>query len=282
MKANKALKLYCLLGLILCAIAGGIIGVVFERKSDLSPDDLFPTVLLAGSILLCIFILKDVKDQKRPSGGARVQKGKIRELIRSEFRLLCQEVRNSTTRVGLLAYFLWATSQYSILILFADFQIKYTNTVIMMMCGYLIGIAVLGFCKRIADETMIRTGFLLTITSFISFFIADFFVEDNTSIIAISSFFYTMGNAFLSPSMLSLFSRERAAHEQGKGFGLIVSADSSGFLAGSIIVIILNHLSVKLEYVFLLSFVIFIISWLPYSRYEKKRSNVLKKSSTFA
>lgn len=279
MKTNKALKLYCLLGLIFCAIAGGIIGVLFEKKSVLSPDDAFSSILLVGSIVLCFLILKDARDQQRPLVTAP-QKRKFHDLLRTEFRLLNQAVRSSTTRRGLLAYFLWATSQYTMLILFADFQIKYTYTVITMMCGYLIGVAILGFCKRIADEQIIRMGFILIIASFLAFFIVDIFVSDNTAITAISCFFYTIGNAFLSPSMLSLFSKERSVHEQGKGFGLIVSADTSGFLAGSIIVIMINHLSVKLEVVFLISFVIFILSWLPYAAYEKRRLNVLRNSRT--
>ena len=80
--------------------------------------------------------------------------------------------------------------------------------------------------------------------------------------------------------MLSLFSKERAIHNQGKGFGLIVSADSSGFLAGSTIVIILNHLGVKLEYVFLISFISFLMSWFPYIEYEKRRKNTVRNNFT--
>ena len=148
----------------------------------------------------------------------------------------------------------------------------------MMMCGYLLGVTILGFCKHVQDEKIIRIGFLLTIASFILFFTVDCFVADNTTIISISSFFYTIGNAFLSPSMLSLFSKERAVHNQGKGFGLIVSADSSGFLAGSIVVITLNHLNVKLEYVFLISFMSFLISWLPYVEYERRRKNAVRNN----
>ncbi len=276
MKLNRTLKLYFLLGLILCAIAGGIIGYFLEKASSgLPPDDVISAMLFGGSILLCILILKDVRDKKNYR-GAQDKKKKFRDLIYSEFKSLWQEVRCRTTRLGLLAYFLWATSQYVILVLFTNFQIKYTPVVIMMMCGYLLGVAILGFCKHVQDERIIRTGFLLTISSFISFFVVDFFVADNTAIIAISSFFYTMGNAFLSPSMLSLFSKERAIHNQGKGFGLIVSADSSGFLAGSIIVIMLNYLSVKLEYVFLISFISFLASWFPYIEYERRRTNAAR------
>lgn len=275
MKLNKAMKLFCFLGVILCAITGGIIGVFFEKTSNLSPNDVVSTVLLAGSILLCILILKDVKDQKKPHSSTGKNK-RFRDLIRSEFQSLKAEIRSSTTRPGLVAYFLWATSQYIILILFADFQMKHTYTVILMMCGYLIGVAILGFCKQIADEKMIRTGFRVTIASFLAFFIVNYFLDDNTVITSISCFFYTLGNAFLSPSMLSLFSKERTIHEQGKGFGLIVSADTSGFLAGSIIVIIMNHLSLKMEYVFLISATAFLISWFPYTKYEKRRSNATK------
>lgn len=273
MKASKALKWYCFLGLILSGIAGGIIGVFFEKHSNLSTSDVFSTVLLGGSILLCILILKDVRDQKKPA-GVDLQKRKFLHLIRSEFQSLKKEIRNPTTRLGMLAYFLWATSQYSILILFADFQTKYTYTVIMMMSGYLVGVAILGFCNKISDEKIIRAGFFLTIGSFITFFIIDLFVENKLIITAISGCLYSMGNAFLSPSMLSLFSKERVVHQQGKGFGLIVSTDSGGFLAASIIAISLNQLNIQIEYVFLLSLITFAISWIPYSQYEKRRKNI--------
>ena len=146
MKSNRAIKLFCLLGLIFCAITGGIIGVFLEETSNLSANDIIPTVLLGGSIVFCVLILKDVKDQKKRQDLAR-KKRTFRDLIRSEFHSLGQEIRSTKTRLGLLAYFLWATSQYTILILFADFQIKYTYTVIMMMSGYLIGVTILGFCK---------------------------------------------------------------------------------------------------------------------------------------
>lgn len=278
MKSKSALKSYLLIGFILCGIAGGFLGLLFERRlPNLSFDDVVSTALFIGSILLCILILKDARDLKTSSDAKR-EKKKFQDLIRTEFRSLGKEIRCRTTRLGLSTYFLWATSQYTILVLFTDFQIKYTLTVIMMMCGYLIGVAILGFCKQVKDEKIIRIGFLITIASFICFFIGDFFVTDNTGIISFASFFYTIGNAFLSPSMLSLFSKERTANRQGKGFGLIVSADSSGFLAGSIIVIVMNYLNVKLEYVFLVSFLSFFISWIPYIEYEKRRSNAVKSN----
>ena len=80
--------------------------------------------------------------------------------------------------------------------------------------------------------------------------------------------------------MLSLFSKERTVHNQGKGFGLIVSADSCGFLAGSVIVITINYLSFKLEYIFLISFISFLMSWFPYIEYEKRRKNTVRNNFT--
>ncbi len=143
MKLSKALKLFFLLGLILCSISGGIVGYFFERISPrVELDDVISAILFGGSIVLCVLILKDSRDKKeyRSING---KKKKFQDLVYSEFRSLWQEVCCHTTRLGLFAYFLWATSQYVILVLFADFQIKYTSTV-MMMCGYLVGVAVLG------------------------------------------------------------------------------------------------------------------------------------------
>jgi hypothetical protein len=278
MNLNRSLKLYFLLGLIICGIAGGVVGLFFEKiSSHLDPDDVMSAILFGGSILLSALILKDVRD-KKVRYAIRAKKRKFQDLIRSEFRSLWQELCCYTTKSGLLAYFLWATSQYIVLILFTDFQIKYTPIVVIMMCGYLLGVAVLGFCKRMQDEKIIRLGFAVTVLSFLSFFVVDFFVDDNTNITAISCFFYTMGNAFLSPSILSLFSKERTAHNQGQGFGLIVSADSSGFLVASVIVIVLNYFDAKLEYVILISFLTFLISWFPYIEYEKRRANAARNS----
>ncbi len=281
MKLNKALKSYLMLGFILCGIAGGLFGAFWGSTSNVSPEDIFSTALFIGSILLCLLILKDSRDLKKTSRIINKKK-KFLDLIYSEFRSLGKELRSRSTQLGLLTYFLWATSQYMILVLFTDFQIKYTFTVIVMMFGYLIGVAILGFCKRVSDAKFIRIGFLLTIFSFLLFFIMDFFVQDNIRAISIASFLYTMGNAFLSPSMLSLFSKERTIHNQGKGFGLIVSADSSSFLVGSIIVIFVNYLSVKLEYVFLMSFICFLFSWIPYIEYEKRHVHVARNPNSEA
>lgn len=277
MQLNKALKHYLMLGFILCGIACGLFGAFFGDTSNLAPEDIFSTALFIGSILLCLLILKDTRDVKKKSYGKNAKR-KFLDLICSEFRLLGKELKSRSTQLGLLAYFLWATSQYMILVLFTDFQIKYTFTVIVMMFGYLMGIAILGFCKRVSDAKVIRVGFLLTIFSFLLFFVMDFFAQDNTDAITIASFIYTMGNAFLSPGMLSLFSKERPIHNQGKGFGLIVSADSSSFLVGSIIVVIVNYWSVKLEYVFLMSFMCFLFSWIPYIKYEKRHVNASRNT----
>ena len=106
MKLNKTLKIYFLFGFILCTISGGIVGFFLERmSSNISPDDIISAILFGGSIVLCILILKDVRDKKDYRGG-KDKKKKFRHLIYSEFSSLLKEVACPTTRLGMLAYFL--------------------------------------------------------------------------------------------------------------------------------------------------------------------------------
>jgi hypothetical protein len=73
--------------------------------------------------------------------------------------------------------------------------------------------------------------------------------------------------------MLSLVSKERALDQQGKGFGLIISADSFGFLAATFAVLIFNSLKLKVEHMIIFSFASFLVSWFPYKKYKELRVN---------
>jgi hypothetical protein len=145
-----------------------------------------------------------------------------------------------------------------------------------MMFGYFTGVAILGCCKKIRDEKIIKAAFIITISAMFLFFVANPIMRDSSIALSICYFFYTLGNAFLTPS---LFSKEREIHEQGKGFGLVVAADSAGFLVAVIVVKIFDYLKLELEYMTLFSFVIFLISWFPYSAYEKTRENAARFSN---
>lgn len=237
---------------------------------------IMPLILFALSIILCVLFFQDVRDRKLHLTNRKSRHEYLR-IAYSEIISLLEDIRRRSTLFGLLAYLLWATSQYSVLVLLTDFQNKNTSAVIFMMIGYLLGVAILGFCKKIPDGKIIKTGFITTFFSFFLFFVGNLFIHENKITISISYFFYTMGNAFLSPSILSLFSKERAPHQQGKGFGLIVSADNGGFLLASIAVILFNILKLETNLMVVISFVLFAISWIPYSRYEKIRKDIDRK-----
>ncbi len=231
-----------------------------------------PIIIFVVCILCCAFFFRDVRDKKM---RFEIHNKKIAflRLAHSEFKALLQDVYQRSTRLGLLAYFLWATSQYSVLILLTDFQTQYIDTVIVMMLGYLIGVAILGFCKKIKDEKIIRSAFVITISSLSLYFVFINFTKNIHLLISVCYFFYTIGNAFLSPSILSLFSKDRELHKQGQGFGLIVSADSGGFLFASIVAILFGFFKISFNYIVLFSFIAFVISWIPYSIYEKIRKD---------
>ena len=234
-------------------------------------DIIMPLILLGLSILLIGKLYKDIKDRnfQKPGNQHKIQ---FSTLLRSEFTSLFREMLSTTTRCGMLAYFCWAASQYSTLLYLINAG-SFSFTIIFMMCGYLMGVAILSLCKKISDEKIIRTAFIITIASFIVFFISKPISGESTIMLSISYFFYTMCNAFLTPSIFSLFSKERAIHEQGKGFGLIVSADSGGFLIGIIMVKIFDYFKLDLEFIIFSSFIMFLISIIPYLIYEKTRKN---------
>ncbi|HEY5234896.1 MAG TPA: MFS transporter, partial [Rhabdochlamydiaceae bacterium] len=259
------------------------IGYMVLAITNMHPDtptwffsDGIPALLFVLSVLLCMLFFRDVRD-KKVHEAYRKRKGDYVGLARSEFIALWKDIGRTSTRWGLLAYLLWATSQYSVLILITDFDSQYISTIVWMMCGYLAGVAFLGFCQNIRDETIMRLGFGLTIASLLMFFIANPFVETIQLSFTVCYFLYTMGNAFLSATILTLFSKERHAHDQGKGFGLIVSADSGGFLLATIAGIVHTNFHLKLIHMVIFSSVLFAVSWIPYIKYERARREISGK-----
>lgn len=264
---------YAIAYLVLAFSSMGKMKAIFDPHW-LSPDRV-SVFLFIVSILLCMFFFADRRDRKSHF-EFKDTKLKYLRLAHAESTSLIKEVSCKRTRLGLLAYLLWATSQYSVLILLTDFQVGYKTTVIWMMCGYLVGVAILGFLKDISDEKMIRAGFIVTIAAIPLFYIWKLFKFDSKTALTVCFFVYTVGNAFLSPSILSLFSKERKLNQQGKGFGLIISADTLGFLIALILVILYKDSELNLKYLTVFSFVVFMISWFPYVRYEKIRKNSLR------
>ncbi len=245
-------------------------------QSLLSLADSMPTILFLLSIALCVLTFRDTRDRKLVYTKENMRLGFV-NLIHAEFTSLIKDVSSPSTRWGLLSYFLWAASQYSVLILLTDFQTEYTFTIILMMCGYLTGILILGLYKKISDEKMIKAGLIITISALSLFFILNPFFDNDSIALSACYFFYTMSNAFLTSSILSLFSKERELNQQGKGFGLIVSADSGGFLIATVVVIFFHSLKLRLDWIVLFSFGSFLISLYPYVKYAQIRKDIQRE-----
>ena len=61
---------------------------------------------------------------------------------------------------------------------------------------------------------------------------------------------------------------------KGKGFGIIVSADSAGFLLAIFSSVLFKRFDVNIETIVFLSFCLFAISWFPYTTYKKIRKDI--------
>ena len=276
---QKKLRFY--LGLTTTAYASGYIALALFGKtahqkasenSWLWQDIILPLGLIGVSLILVWKLYRDLRDKK-----PRLQNKQLhfKQLALSEFTSLLEELKSRSTLFGLWAYFSWACSQYSVLLFLLESQ-QHTATVVIMMVGYFAGITILGFKQKVADKKIIRYGYVVTILSILLFFISNPLMHDREIMLAACGFLYTLGNAFLTPTLFSLFSKEREIHEQGKGFGLIVSADSAGFLIGVILVQIFNSSKIGPEYLVAFSSVVFLFSWYPYLIYEKTRKNAAR------
>lgn len=225
-----------------------------------------PVLLLICSIGLIYKFYTDPKDKKalRPLN--------LMQITKLELIALYKELQLPSTRLGTLSYFFWALSQYNILIIFLESE-NYLLPLIFSMLGYPIGVFILGISRKTTDEKMIKSAYIITTSFLLLFFILETLISDTTNIISSVYFFYTIGNAFLTCSIFSLFSKERSFHKQGKGFGLIVSADSAGFLMAICSSSLFKYFNVDIYYIALFSLFVFLISWLPYSSYEKRRED---------
>jgi hypothetical protein len=237
---------------------------------------LIPVSLLGISITL---VSMWYHDKKHPLRVYRKELGFFAH-IRSEHADFLKELRRPATFLGIFAYLFWASSQYGILVWLVESQI-YSSLVIIMMCGDFLGVIILYFSQKISDEKIIRLAFTVTVFSFLLFFTLISFTNNESILLAISYFLYTLANGILSPTILTLFSKERSIHEQGKGFGLIVSADTAGYLIGIFSARAFYQFNVGVKYMMLFSLVIFLISWPFYFEYEKRRKNAPRENSEY-
>ena len=264
------------LALALSAYAlGYLILSLFQKFLNNTQSIALAISILCVALALCARFLYDIQDLRSREVApefAEMRKGNLWGLIELEEVQIKRRLHKKSLLAGLIAFALWGTSLYSILILLVDFHKQYPTIPIVMMCGYLIGVIIMRFCKSIKDEHMILIGygvsilFLLILMSFILFdHITNF-------TLSVCYFFYSMGNSFLSPTMLSLLCKDQRVHERGKRCGFVESADTIGLLFASIAILICVNIKTELNLIAILSFITFVISWIPYWIYQKLRA----------
>jgi MFS family permease len=232
---------------------------------------LIPLFLLGISIA---FVFLWYHDKKHPLRTYRKEIGFFAH-IHSEHADFLKEMHRPATYLGVISYLLWASSQYITLILLVESQI-YSASVLKMMYGGFAGVIILYLFKKTSDEKMIKAAFIITVYSFLLFFALNPITNNKSIVLSISCFFNTMANVILSSTILTLFSKERPLREQGKGFGLIVSADSIGYLIGVFSAKEFSLINPDIERVMLFSFIVFLISWPFYLAYERRGKNILR------
>ncbi|MDN3504492.1 MAG: hypothetical protein P0S95_02815 [Rhabdochlamydiaceae bacterium] len=163
---------------------------------------------------------------------------------------------------------------YSILISQIDLRRESTAigyVPVMMMIGYIVGVLILRL-KRvipIPDEIIFKWGYFISFFSLFPYFLGCFFFENIGVLLGLCYFLHAIGNSFLSPALLTMLSKEKPHHEQGKILGLVESFDSIAFLFSVGVVMVFNYLQFPIVVLVLFSFVSFAISLVYYSRFQK-------------
>jgi hypothetical protein len=141
------------------------------------------------------------------------------------------------------------------------------------MVGYLCGTISMKFLSQIPDSKMVRIGYTISVFSLIPYFAFSNFIKNVDALLAICYFFHAVGNSYLSPTLLSIISKNRKEHERGKIYGLAESYDTIAFLISGIIILTSRQLKLDIFFLVCVSFLAVLISWIPYSRFEKLKAS---------
>lgn len=271
-------------GLSTAAIALGYLTLILlERFFGKNKTNLILILYFTLLVYLCIKYFLDIRDVKRKkehrdeliNGGLTIDKND-NEIIHSfkvifgEIALIARELKLERTRKALATFLLWEISLYSIHMLDVDLQIKqFTNLTATMVYGYLVGVVILKFLNKIEDEKMIKIGYSICILSVVPFFLLFYFFEHPHLLMLPCYFFYNLGTVFLAPSLFSILSKERKAHEQGKIYGLLESTDTIAFLLATIVAMTYNISKLNPVFIVSFSFLIFVASWFPYGKFKQ-------------
>lgn len=240
--------------------------------------------ILVLSILVCSFRFRDAQDKtahlpyKEDSGAKQNLFKHFFKIGKKEVDLIKKELSRSLTIKALMSYLLWEMSMYSILISEVDlYRGKSRNFVLYMMIGYLVGIFILRLkpCRRVKDSTILSWGYYTSFLSLIPYFILFVFFRNNSYLLGTCYFFHALGNALLSPTIITVMVKGRSPHDQGKLLGLVESADTVAFLISTVVVMILIHLDIQVFYLIVFSFISFSVSWIFYGTFVSQRKKPL-------
>lgn len=258
------------------------------RNFTISNSVLFisTSFILLTALLLCIFIFKDPEDKtvqkdpeieeaKRSLTGIRKYLKIFLLILAKEKKKVALEIKNKKARQALCAYLLWEVSMYSILISQIDLaKGNSVNNLIpaMMMIGYLIGVVILRqkWVFRFRDSTILKWGYYISFFSLAPYLLLFLFIKNLDLVLGICYCFHALGNSFLSPTLLTVLSKERAHHEQGKMLGLVESADTIAFMLAYGFDNIYISLHLPLIYLVSFSFLTFSLSFVYYNRFKEQ------------
>lgn len=255
------------LGLSTAAIAVGYLLLIIMQRFFVSRmTGIIITFLFAVVIYLCIRKFNDIRDKKN---NFEEELNNEKSIVKEIHLIIHDFLKQRRTRKALITFLLWEFSFYIVHMQDVDFEIKeFENITPAMALGYLLGIGILGLSKK-SDEKMIQIGYLTSLLAFAPIFFINHLIN-KVLIIAIPCYFiYSMGAAFLVPSLFSILSKERKSNEQGKIYGLIDSVDTFAFLFSSIFVILCSYLKIKPIFVIIFSFLIILISIHYYVEFKK-------------
>lgn len=264
---------------------------MFFKTSSLSESNFFH-IIFAGAIILIALVLNISRFQDFSDRSAHFPEHTnivkthnffvtFCKLSKKEIKSIIKEIKKPLTRTSLLAYFLWEISMYSIIISQIDLNFGTSQKITLtMMAGYLTGIFILKLkpCIRVKDMKMITTGYLFAFFSLIPYFVLFKFLKtNNLFLIGGCYFLHAVGNAFLSPSVISIITKNRLVHEQGKILGLVESIDNLAFLIATLAVMFYTIHKLPIVALVAFSFISFSLSWIFYPTIRKLDTKIDKE-----
>ena len=248
---------------------------------------LFSALILLLSSSICLYIFKDASDKTAhiPQDIDFIHHShhnfitKLWKLGVREIGLLIKELSRPLTRSALFAYTFWETSMYSVIISQIDLNPDPSqSTALVMMIGYLMGVFILQTkrCNKIVDRKMISLGYYLSFFSLIPYFFLMSFMHSQRLLLGACYTLHALGNAFLSPTILSILAKNRSTHDQGKILGLAESSDTAAFLISTIFVMVYTHYHWPVIVLVAFSLTAFSITWIQFPIIRRIEKNIYK------